>query len=282
LLLGLLWWRDDYYALSSSAREDSVWHAWLAPSGTVGLGAGLLAALMFVANLAYLLRRSTMGGWLPASLRTWMNLHVATGLLSLLLVALHCAFLPKGTAGTDALWALAVVVGAGAVGRWLYAFVPRMQNGAQQGLEEVQARVTALAGEWDRQQGSVASRLRVEIEQLALSAPWRRNLASRLVGLLTSEWAFRRRVARWEREAVADGMTAADAARLMSLARTAHRLAVQMAHFDEIRGLLASWRWLHRWLALLMVLLTVLHVRTVLSTGAVDWTVLTALPGGTR
>lgn len=282
MLLALLWWRDDYYGLAPAAREDSTWHAQLSPSGAVGLGAGLLAAVLFVVNLAYLLRRSAWGSWLPASLRAWMNLHVATGLLSLLLVLLHCAFLPKGTAGTDALVALAIVVGAGAVGRWLYAFVPRRQNGAQQDLEDVQARVATLAAAWDREQGSVAARLRVEIEQLALSAPWRRNLASRLLGLLTSEWAFRRRLARWEREAIADGMTAADAARLMSLARSAHRLAVQVAHFEEIRGLLASWRWIHRWLALLMILLTILHVRTVFATGAVDWSVFGMSLGGNR
>ena len=282
LLLGLLWWRDDYYGLTAAAREDSPWHALLAPSGAVGLGAGLLAAVLFLANLAYLLRRSAWGNWLPASLRAWMNLHVATGLLSLLLVLMHCAFLPKGTVGTDALLALAIVVGAGAVGRWLYAFVPRRQNGAQQDLEDVQARVTALAAAWDREQGSVAARLRVEIEQLALSAPWRRNLASRIAGLLTSEWAFRRRLARWEREAIADGMTAVDAARLMTLARSAHRLAVQVAHFEEIRGLLAGWRWIHRWLALLMVLLTILHVRTVIATGAVDWSVLGIPFGGSK
>jgi len=46
--------------------------------------------------------------------------------------------------------------------------------------------------------------------------------------------------------------------------RTAQRTALAAAHFEDLRGLLASWRYLHRWVALLMVLLVVAHVFTAL------------------
>ena len=51
-------------------------------------------------------------------------------------------------------------------------------------------------------------------------------------------------------------------------------LNVRLTHFDEVRGLLSSWRWFHRWLALLLVLLTVLHVLTATRFGGVDLAVL--------
>jgi cytochrome b561 len=50
----------------------------------------------------------------------------------------------------------------------------------------------------------------------------------------------------------------------MLLARRAHRAATAAAHYEELRTLLTSWRYLHRWIALLMVLLVALHVATAL------------------
>ena len=32
------------------------------------------------------------------------------------------------------------------------------------------------------------------------------------------------------------------------------------AHYEELRALMASWRYLHRWVALYMVLIVALHV----------------------
>jgi predicted ferric reductase len=46
------------------------------------------------------------------------------------------------------------------------------------------------------------------------------------------------------------------------LARSAHRTSLMVNHYEDLRGLLASWRYLHRWVALLMVLLLVAHVVT--------------------
>ena len=43
-------------------------------------------------------------------------------------------------------------------------------------------------------------------------------------------------------------------------ARTAHGAAVALAHFEDLRALMGTWRWLHRWLALFMVLILLVHV----------------------
>jgi hypothetical protein len=53
-----------------------------------------------------------------------------------------------------------------------------------------------------------------------------------------------------------------------------------LAHYEEVRGILSSWRWLHRWLALVLVLLTVVHVATAIGFGGVDWSVLWTWSGG--
>jgi cytochrome b561 len=51
------------------------------------------------------------------------------------------------------------------------------------------------------------------------------------------------------------------------LARRAHRAALMVAHFEDLRALLNSWRYLHRWVAALMVLLLVVHVVFALAYG---------------
>ena len=41
-----------------------------------------------------------------------------------------------------------------------------------------------------------------------------------------------------------------------------HRDAIAATHFEDLRGVLASWRYLHRWVALLAVLLVIAHIIT--------------------
>jgi hypothetical protein len=51
---------------------------------------------------------------------------------------------------------------------------------------------------------------------------------------------------------------------MIDLARRAHRAGWMAAHYEDLRALLSSWRYLHRWVALLMVLLLTWHVITAL------------------
>ena len=68
------------------------------------------------------------------------------------------------------------------------------------------------------------------------------------------------------------------------IARRAYRLSLMVTHYEELRALLSSWRYFHRWLALLMVLLTVAHVATALRYADLRWkahrAVATASLGG--
>jgi len=54
---------------------------------------------------------------------------------------------------------------------------------------------------------------------------------------------------------------------VLALARRAHREALAAAHYEDLRGLIASWRYFHRWVALLMVALVAVHVVTAIQYG---------------
>ncbi len=260
LVLGWVLTHADYYGAAPSARPHHPDHALLSPTGTIGLACGFGAAALVLANLAYLARRNLRLAWIPGSLRGWMTSHVATGIGALLLVLVHGAMDPRSTVGGHAAWAMAFLVLTGAIGRYLYSFVPRAANGRELELDEVRSQLAALSAEWDRGRGGFADKLRAEVERVVTEERWQGSYWARIRALLTSQRAARRRVAALRTQAVAEGIATHHVARMTELARRAHRTALMAAHFEDLRTILASWRWFHRWAALFMVLITGWHV----------------------
>jgi hypothetical protein len=260
LVLGWVLGHGDYYAAPTSARPHHPDHDLLAPNGTIGLACGIGAAVLVLANLSYLARRSPRIDWIPGSLRTWMTSHVATGIGALLLVLVHSAMAPRSTVGGHAAWAMVFLILTGAIGRYLYSFVPRAANGRELELDEVRSQLTALSAEWDSGRGGFAESLRAEVEHVITEERWNGSYWSRIRALMTSQRAARRRVADLREKAVAEGIAAHHVARMTDLARRAHRTALMAAHYEDLRTILASWRWFHRWTALFMVLIAAWHI----------------------
>lgn len=250
----------DYYALPLFERPHHPDHARLAPTGSIGLAAGIAAALLVLANLSYLARRSGRFAWIPGSLRAWMTAHVATGIGALLLVLVHGAMAPRSTVGGHAAWAMSFLVLTGAIGRYLYSFVPRAANGRELELDEVRSQITALSAEWDRGRGGFTEALRAEVERTVGEERWKGSFLTRIRSLLSSQRAARKRIAELRLVAKSEGIAADHIDRMCDLARRAQRTALLAAHFEDVRAILASWRYFHRWVALFMVLVVAVHV----------------------
>ena len=269
---GFALWHRAYYALPADGRAALPEHAWLRSAGGLGLLAGLLASSLIVVNLCYLVRRGRFGARLPGSLRAWMTSHLVTGVLAFLFVLVHAGFAPRGSSGGRAFIALTVVVAAGALGRYVYSFVPRAANGRVMELDEVRAQLASLSGEWDRAgRGEFGAVVRNEVEALASTAAWRTGLPRRLAALLLGQRRLGAKLARLRAAGVAEGVSADTLERLMVLARRAHRTSLMATHHEDLRALTASWRYLHRWLALLMVILAGLHVTTAVRYAELRW-----------
>jgi thioredoxin reductase/Pyruvate/2-oxoacid:ferredoxin oxidoreductase delta subunit len=271
LALGVLAWTAffaDYYRLEPHERPGAAQHEWLRPSGAVGLAFGIGAAVLIASNLAYLVRRSRRGARIPGSLQAWMTSHVATGIGALLFVLVHSAMAPGHTVGGHAFVALAILVVTGAIGRYFYSFVPRAANGSELVLEEVRSNLAALSSEWDRGNRAFAQRVRAEIDRLVAEGQWQGSFARRLVALLASQRRVSSTLARLREEAIAEGLPPAEIRSLLSLARRAQRTALMAAHYEDLRMILTSWRYFHRWVALAMVLLAGLHVAIALRYGS--------------
>lgn len=265
VLAATLVWRE-YYFTDTSNRPLHELHQQLRPSGSWGLWLGVLASLMVVCNLAYLLRRAEKLPWPKGSLQAWMTAHVATGIGAFLFAALHAGLVPGNTVGGHAFWALAFLVVTGAIGRWFYSFVPRAANGRELALEEVHSRMAALSSEWDR--GSPFGRMAQDaVQRLVADGRWEGNFFARLAALRRSEKRLELFMAELRAQGEREGIAPDKLGALVDLARRAQRTAVVAAHYEDVRAILGSWRWFHRWVALFMVIVVVVHVWVALQYG---------------
>ena len=261
-------WHADYYAAALADRPGHEKHDWLRPGRGLGLAFGIVAVALVVANLLYLVRRRAAPERRLGSLQSWMTVHVATGILAFLLALLHGAMAPGETVGGRAFWVLGLLLVTGAVGRYLYAYIPRAANGRELELAELRGRLTRLAEGFERVSPDMARLVQGEVHELVERRQWRSSLPARLLALVGAERDARRLLLRIRAEGAAAGLAADQLAEVERLTRHAHRSALVAAHLEDLRGLMAGWRWLHRWGALLLVLLVLVHVAYALLYGS--------------
>jgi thioredoxin reductase/Pyruvate/2-oxoacid:ferredoxin oxidoreductase delta subunit len=270
--LGALLWLGffrDYYALSSLGRPGHADHQLLAPSGSAGLAFGILAFLFIGVNLLYLARKNHRFPLQAGTLRSWMTWHVATGILAFIAATLHSFGSLRQSVGTHAFLGIGILVVTGALGRYLYSFIPRAANGRSLDLGEVRAKLAAFDADWDREHRGFGERLRLQIENLTTEAHWSGPPWKRLSSLIKSRARLRNMKANLTREARQEGIPEPQIRKLLKLAASVQRSALAAAHLEDIRGIVASWRYAHRWIALLMVGLVLIHIVTALRYGQI-------------
>jgi hypothetical protein len=98
------------------------------------------------------------------------------------------------------------------------------------------------------------------MEDLVARGHWRSSFLRRVGSLLSSQRRLRGALHRLRAEGRRRQLASDQMAELEGLARRAHRASLAAAHYAELRALLATWRYFHRWVALMMVLLVVAHV----------------------
>jgi len=260
LVLAWAVFQRDYYGARLAERVALDQHAWLRPAAGVGLALGVLSVALILSNLAYLLRRSPFVPLRLGSLRGWMVVHLVTGITAFATAALHAGFAPRQTVGGHALWALAILVVTGAIGRYFYAFVPRAANGRELELDELRTEIARLTAGWDGDHRAFAERARARVEALVDEEAWKGSFLARARSLVRSQIGLNRAVAAIAFEGRRERIPRGELRQLVALVRKAHRGALMVAHYEDVRSLLSTWRWLHRWVALAMVLLVVAHV----------------------
>lgn len=273
--------QQSYYTLPLAERAGHPAHAWLRPGAGLGLWLGVISLGLIGVNLAYLWRRqrgpeARLLGRPAGQLSGWLSLHVATGFLALLGALLHSAFAPRWTVGGDAFWLLLGLAFTGAVGRSVYARIPRAANGRELELFEARAELEARLQDLEnsalefgrvargRFEALVAERRWGAAQELAF---WRAPLAA-LRARRSSRQLLQATLAELDQAGAAAGLAAEQRAHTLALFQRAERAAAAARDFEFWRGLLGLWRYLHRWGALLLVLLLAAHVVSALRFGS--------------
>ena len=263
VLLGLGLVGEEYYFLSNDERAEAPLHEWLKPSGLWGHGVGVAATTFMLANFLYALRKR----WAPlkgkASIRTWLTFHMFVGVMSPLVIAFHAAFLVNNLLAVWTWAALAVVVGTGVFGRFLFGFVPA-QAGKVLALSEVRERLRDLERKIEPQ---LAEATNAQAVRELFDSANRSPRHSSFLSAVFTERATRRRLGKeiaaarrffpergtWEH--FRDG--------LLELSRG----RMQVAFYATMKSLFAAWLVLHVVLAIFMVLLIVGHVAVTIYLG---------------
>jgi hypothetical protein len=250
-LLGAVLWRGgEYYLLPAARRPLHPRHEDLRSGGHTGLACGLAGSLLLCLNLTYIARKKLLAWrWLGA-LRAWMAFHIFTGFLGALLILVHSGFLLRSTLGSLAAAALGIAVVTGLIGRYIYAHVPRSLEGRELERAELARRLDANRLQLEREGIDVA------LLDAPPPEPQERGFLGRLRAVVTGHRETNRHYRRLH-----TAIRGRPGLRhLLPLARRYTRQLQWQARYSELRALMGSWRFLHRWLALVMLIVAAFHV----------------------
>jgi hypothetical protein len=264
-LTALVLWGRAYFVLPAVQRPLHELHALFRSSGSIGLTCGIAGSALFVLNLSYLLRKHLLKVRWLGSLRAWMSFHVFTGITGSLLILVHSSFQPRSSLGILAFACLGIVVTTGLVGRYIYAQVPRSLGGRELRVEELRHRLLQY---------------RSRLAHHGLAFAWldlpsqtsdpeenKRGTLARLAGVLAGNHALRRRYRDLQDMIQRDPDLSGDAAEILPLAREFLADRQRLERYADLRGLMGSWRFLHRWLAIVMIAMVAFHVALALRWG---------------
>jgi hypothetical protein len=247
----------SYYLLPDAERPLHEAHELLRSSGLLGLPFGVAGYALILLNLGYLVRRSYVKWEWMGSLRDWMSLHVFTGVVGCALIVLHGAFRPRSPMGVLAFYSLLVVLVTGLVGRYIYAHVPRSVQGQELELEdlrrELETRRAALLA-----RGVAAAAL--PGGGAAPAAGAHHGLADALGAMIAGDRAAARDYARLRDAVLASPELASSAAEILPLARRYVLETRWLSYYEELREVMAGWRFFHRWFAIVMLVFALFHV----------------------
>jgi hypothetical protein len=250
---GFAAWGADYYRVPFHERPIHARHCLLRSGEGAGLVLGIAAAGLFATNLLYLLRKRLISWERLGSLRAWMAFHVGTGLLGAVCVLLHSGFHLRSALGWLAAVPLVVVVATGLVGRYIYAHVPRSAEGRELDRGELRRRLLA---EQERLR-ALGFEVAIPDEQ----EHWvPRSLPARILALVAGDREVAREYRALRDRLLADPRVGAEALRILPLLRRFAQDQHRLARHGELRSLMGAWRFLHRWLALLLLFALVFHV----------------------
>ena len=254
VLLLIVGW--NYYSLPLNQRLFHHLHELLRPSGLIGLPLGIVGTLMIAASLFYLVRTRVAVRARLGNLRTWMGFHIFTGLVGPAIVLFHAAFVPASAVGWLALGSMVVVVASGVMGRYIYVYFPKSLNGRELEFETVRHRLRVYRRKLS-DLGVDATVLGIDDDVRERPRAW---LVTALASLVLGDRESRREYRQLREVVSSHEMLRGRTEETLMLVRRLCRERQWLVRYSEFRKLMGTWRFLHRWLAVVLVAAIVYHI----------------------
>jgi hypothetical protein len=256
LLALLLHIGRGYYRLPLVERPLHYFHHLLRPSGTLGLSLGFLGAFVMLLSLAYLVRKSyvTLDRFGP--IQSWMGFHILTGLLGPTIAIFHAGFVPTSALGFFAVSAMGIVVVSGIIGRYIAVYFPRSLEGREFKFEEIRGRLVVYRKKL-AELGVDPAVLRIDEPKAKDRAPW---LLPAIARVISGDYESRREYRRLKAIVESKGELRIQTEMVLFLIKKLCWERQWLVRYGEFRRLVGAWRFLHRWLAVVLFVALLFHV----------------------
>jgi hypothetical protein len=275
--LALLVYGFSYYWSSPEQRALSPKHAYLKPSGTLGLHLGMFGFLLFLFIFLYPLRKKW--AWLgrQGSSRRWLDFHVLLGLLAPVVITFHSSFKFSGIAGV-AYWIMVLVALSGVVGRYIYAQIPRSLTSAELSLQEAREQSLRLTAQLKSvgilSQRDIDGLLRLpnlkQVESISMAGALAKMLSFD-IGFPLRVWRLRQKMLwsqrRWWSLVGVGRSENAVLERAVATAREQTLLAKKILFLSKSHRMLHLWHIIHRPFSYSFAVLASIHVILMLMLG---------------
>ena len=267
----------DYYKLSVSDRAFHPAHAQLRPAGSIGIGLGVFATVLFAAIYIYPFRKKFKILRFMGSTKHILDFHIVIGLAVPFIVALHSAFKFHGLAGM-AFWIMMAVVISGIVGRYLYAQIPRTRKDSEYSLLELQQMSSEMAIELESQDIAGFSEWAKFSTPMAREKVRQMSLMSALMHMLLLDLhrpievaALRRRNLKLGEQFLTLGgffrSNHRDLEHTIALARKQSWLSAKIFFLDRAAQIFQLWHIVHRPFSYAFLVLAIIHISMIAAMG---------------
>ena len=127
-------------------------------------------------------------------------------------------------------------------------------------IDEVKSQLSALSGAWDSQHQGFGTEAREKLRGLVRAGQWDSSFLGRVGAMLTGHRRLKGALAELHASGKDQGLSHDQIDGVLQLTERGYRTARSAAHLEDIRAILATWRYAHRWVAALMVVLAAMHI----------------------
>lgn len=266
IILGILGIGGEYYFAPQNIKETNEALQVYSPTGLWGQTVGVTALLFMSTNFLYFVRKEFTFMKHVGNIRTWMRVHVFSGLMTGMVALIHSVLYMRNLFGAALYVSLAVVVVTGLIGRYIYGFVPLDPRGrplAHASLVALNERMALEFGRLYRHIEATAELRSIlnKDEQAASSIP-------AMIYRLGVWWPLRYLKVRGLIRQASQSLDDPKQVRLLSrYCGEMLKLRFQMDSLTPLKQLLGLWRTSHAVLAFFLIILVTMHVAIVFWVG---------------